>query len=237
MKKVILAGMSISLLAGMILTACSDTQTAVKEESSIPASSVRISAETSSEQKASISSETIASEAVSADKVTSSKKSASSQASISSEESIIEYPITHINTDPIGHTISFSEGIALDVGDFSEGKWLDVKIIRSQKQLQLICQNGSSGTPQKYDSKFFQNNALIVIYVVRNGDAALSDSVNTLTVNSNKLGISMSYWFPDLPSDGARPCVIGQRLINLEAQKSDIANISKIEVYNRNDNN
>lgn len=79
MKKVILAGMSISLLAGMILTACSDTQTAVKEESSIPASSVRISAENSSEQMTPVSSETNSSEVVSAEQVTSSNTPVSSE--------------------------------------------------------------------------------------------------------------------------------------------------------------
>lgn len=86
MRKIILAGISISLLAGMIFTACEDAQTDLKRESSVSVSSVYMNSEISSADIASVLSESASSTVTSSNKAVSSNKITSSEKIVSSNK-------------------------------------------------------------------------------------------------------------------------------------------------------
>ena len=86
MRKIVLAGISISLLAGIIFTACGDTQTALKGESSVSASSVYMNSEISSADISSVLSESVSFTMTSSNKAVSSNKITSSEKIVSSNK-------------------------------------------------------------------------------------------------------------------------------------------------------
>ena len=148
----------------------------------------------------------------------------------------MKYPINFINTVSNGRSIEFTEGAYIPTGDLSKEPWFDVKIIRSSDQFQSFCKNAydASLIPKQYDSRFFQDHALIIILVKRDGFVIPPDRVDALKINGHTLGISMTTWIH--PDEAITPDVIGELLINLEVKKNDVANVSKIEVYNKNEN-
>ena len=86
MRKMVLAGISISLLAMIIFTACGNTQIDIKGGSSVSVSSVHINLENSSDDTASVLSESASSVITSSNKAFNSNKVTSSQMSTSSKE-------------------------------------------------------------------------------------------------------------------------------------------------------
>lgn len=86
MRKMVLAGIAISLLAMIIFTACGNTQIDIKGGSSVSVSSVHINLENSSDDTASVLSESASSVITSSNKAFNSNKVTSSQMSTSSKE-------------------------------------------------------------------------------------------------------------------------------------------------------
>ena len=86
MRKMVVAGISISLLAMIIFTACGNTQIDIKGGSSVSVSSVHINLENSSDDTASVLSESASSVITSSNKAFNSNKVTSSQMSTSSKE-------------------------------------------------------------------------------------------------------------------------------------------------------
>lgn len=74
MRKMVLAGISISLLAMIIFTACGNTQIDIKGGSSVSVSSVHINLENSSDDTASVLSESASSVITSSNKAFNSNK-------------------------------------------------------------------------------------------------------------------------------------------------------------------
>ncbi len=239
MRKIILAGISISLLAGMIFTACENAQTDLKRESSVSVSSVYMNSETFSADIASVLSESASStvtssnKAVSSNKITSSNNVSSSTNSTSSDRVTSSYK-TIDEMPPVvleGEAIPFTaKMVKQEMGRHID---LDQLLINSYNELISL---GKIDTElqtllkEKYNEEFFKEKSLI-LKVFNDGSSGFSHRIDAVARKNQVLYLGATTHRPQTSA-----AVLCWSAFTIEVQRKDIASVSEIKLIQNSNN-
>lgn len=152
-------------------------------------------------------------------------------------ETISTYPITSLKGKHSGSSINFSVGASMPALNSRDERWFDVFVVKTYQQLHSVFEgdnnSGNYNYIQKYTQTFFDQNALIVLFITKNGSVTnLTDRFDSVIVENKKLYINRTTFSSSGEmSGGASSDVLSPFWVILEVKKSDVENINEICSY------
>lgn len=228
MRKTVLAGISISLLAVMMFTACGDTQTNSKGRNSVSASSVHMNLENSSDDTTSVLSESSSSAITSSKKITSSERMVSSM----SNEMLSSYLLTKRESIPNGTSLKITASKMLKANqqpDYYQKGNFTMVVMKNEKDLTTFKNtiNNDAHNYDRYSKDFFEANTLMAVFIPHLS-GSIKAQVKSLIQTEDEICIVVTVL---TPANHIATDDVNYRFILIETSKDNLLGVKKFEYY------